>query len=1013
MDILEYINRMNRLYGTEPLAPWDKPEVPWWEEKHEPAPWDEAKAPPRYNTMRLLTGGRVEMKPGGIVEPGVTHYAKEDKMTLAELKEAGIKSKQRYYNPATDKYMLSTTELDKHGRQTGKYKTEAFDSVKEREAFAKKRLETHRKIIKDLQQKSIKVQAKMDTQINNWTKNWFEKNTKNFKVGDYDDAISKLAKAWAVESKKAIYQPPGVWKRAITTESGLPILRNAKIFGMGSVDMVRRGQFVKGAQERILDRPQAYYKRVFHSGLLKNSDLRNNVRDFMTWAAKDKTGAGRHTLLAKASNWLNEDTVKLMGDIDASVLPSQSRGDILRYHFPKTASRYLERINIMENLRKATITEVEKLAGVESGYIKKTLAADQSKLKKIFNTEKLPLAFKYSGDHLLGLREAQILGDKNFAKQAVDNLIGRTFAQNSELGWGSFGSQRRGLTKEFANPKTTPARKAKIVERLNILADEFIPGEVEYKLGAKNNLIAKPLKQTQKERLISYVKDIAETKEGAAALKTQSKTNKQLAEILRKQFRCGQANGISCDNPKAYIKSINEQKQLALAGDAKAISKFNNVSKTVRAARGISKFTAWGILGEIAFAPVIALPMLANGESWSRIMGDISFGLFGETEKEELERVAGTPGTQQMKALETGERAQKLQEKTFPGARIGMDQGRFDLAQYQVKEAAEQDFRAALKPFMVNGVFDQAAFTRAGGDVEAAKTQIEKDKLARKESSIFFQDKLDPTEEMVGFDAGGRALFGKGKLVDASRRAFMKWFAGITGATVAAGTGLIKWGKIAGKGKTVIKAGDTIIQGTEGMPSWFIPLVNRITKEGTDVSKKLSTIEREIVHSKKIDKVTDVTIYQDLNTGNVRVTIESPHNMGEAPVDLMYTAPIEDIVTKGGKTKGVKTKSEFEAVETEPRWEGHPEDPDLVFEGENVVGKVEDLTSDTTVVESFATKKKPTIKKLVESGKKKKEVKSINESTTAQADYIENRYGPGPEPDDLDMFDEFGNYIGD
>ena len=38
-------------------------------------------------------GGRVDMKPGGIVEPGVTHYAKEDKMTLAELKEAGIKSK--------------------------------------------------------------------------------------------------------------------------------------------------------------------------------------------------------------------------------------------------------------------------------------------------------------------------------------------------------------------------------------------------------------------------------------------------------------------------------------------------------------------------------------------------------------------------------------------------------------------------------------------------------------------------------------------------------------------------------------------------------------------------------------------------------------------------------------------------------------------------------------------------------------------------------------------------------
>ncbi len=46
----------------------------------------------------------------------------------------------------------------------------------------------------------------------------------------------------------------------------------------------------------------------------------------------------------------------------------------------------------------------------------------------------------------------------------------------------------------------------------------------------------------------------------------------------------------------------------------------------------------------------------------------------------------------------------------------------------------------------------------------------------------------------------------------------MQWLAGITGAGIAAGTGLLKWGKFAGKGKTVIKAGDHIIQGTPGMP---------------------------------------------------------------------------------------------------------------------------------------------------------------------------------------------------
>jgi len=241
---------------------------------------------------------------------------------------------------------------------------------------------------------------------------------------------------------------------------------------------------------------------------------------------------------------------------------------------------------------------------------------------------------------------------------------------------------------------------------------------------------------------------------------------KSVAKILSDNgFTCKLQGGLTCNDPRAYIKSINEQKALSLAGDTKAISKFDDVSKAVRAARGISKFTAWGVLGEVAFAPVIALPMLAKGESWSRIMNDISWGAFGESEQEELARVAGTAGAAQMKTLETSERAQKLQEKTFPGARIGMDPKRFDLAQYQVKEAADQDFRDAIKPFVVNGVFDDEAFTRAGGDVEAARAQIEKDKLARKESSIFFQDRLDPTEEMVGFNKGGRVSYLDGGIV--------------------------------------------------------------------------------------------------------------------------------------------------------------------------------------------------------------------------------------------------------
>ena len=77
---------------------------------------------------------------------------------------------------------------------------------------------------------------------------------------------------------------------------------------------------------------------------------------------------------------------------------------------------------------------------------------------------------------------------------------------------------------------------------------------------------------------------------------------------------------------------------------------------------------------------------------------------------------------------------------------------------------------------------------------------------------------------------GGRIGFGLGG-IDKGRRAFMKWLAGITGAGIAAGSGLLKFGKAA---KVVPKVAETVVtfEKTGGMPAWFPALVNRIIKEG-------------------------------------------------------------------------------------------------------------------------------------------------------------------------------------
>ena len=192
------------------------------------------------------------------------------------------------------------------------------------------------------------------------------------------------------------------------------------------------------------------------------------------------------------------------------------------------------------------------------------------------------------------------------------------------------------------------------------------------------------------------------------------------------------------------------------------------------------------------------------------------------------------------------------------------------------------------------------------------------------------------------------------------------------------------------------------------MPDWFVPLVNRVVKEGDDVTKKLGTVEREIVHSKKISKGEEVTVYQNMDTGNVRIEYGPLHPRASndlSTVHLEYKAP-EEVVTKKGS---VKTKSEFSAAESEPKYVATgPDDAEVVWDLDNVVGNVDDLTTDTSKLKEFATKRKLTHKDKVKAKKKQKYREQLESDTTTQVDYSSTKYGEGdydnylPDIDDID-----------
>jgi len=235
----------------------------------------------------------------------------------------------------------------------------------------------------------------------------------------------------------------------------------------------------------------------------------------------------------------------------------------------------------------------------------------------------------------------------------------------------------------------------------------------------------------------------------------------------------------------------------------------------------------------------------------------------------------------------------------------------------------------------------------------------------------------------LGFAGGGMG-----------RRGFLKFLGGTAAGIAAMKSGLVKLlsgpttKKSIAKGITIPKTG--------GMPDWFEPLVNKVIKEGEEVTKKYATKDREIVYSKNLEtdpklkdagNADEVVVYQDLDDGAIKVEYHSADNLAEGPVELKFTPGMADETTKGKKPP-----DEFTAAESEPEivnWDG-----DLEGTGENLVDNVADLTSDTTKLKEYAVgKEKITIKEIVESIKKKKRTQKINEDPTAQLNYIENKEG--------------------
>ena len=1032
MDILTYINTMNRLYGSEQQVAslpygtqgtYDAPEptdMPNWrdlirEEGVQVGP--QVKAPTRYNTMQYLQGGRVGKKPGGLVEPGVVHYgsAKGDfRNFLKTLPEDVIKD-----NTVLD--LIKRSKVDISQTNALNVFAEDFKDIKPLRELPKPDKIEVEKLLKGKTGRMESVPYKGEE--------WYRGSDGRIRIKRELTQSEKL-----IRSKKAALAHEKIISKfgAFPTGTRDPAKRiwydlydsylKTKIRNPKDPRTITnsRLQLANYKNTKKWTADIAYNKLKFYDTVTKQTFGFKDLEKFM----EKHIGEGSYKKLLepyKQKIFLNTTygsvggkAVSLRYALNETLVPGWSASNRLQNTFeihhpfgkaknPFSAHLAFFDTNAKEHRLKSNL--FKKLADAETLSAKKQIV-------KTFINEVPPGILTAPGKKIYG--EASTFEDllKQAKKRSGDVRV-KTIMESSQfkkdlkaLLQGFCGYAGGGRVSLQGGSCPDKVAKRNFLMATNDVAKGRVTGEAAEQI-AKN--AAKVVgKAGSKSALMSVLGpagiglDIAF--EVGSIGTDMAMNNASLKEAMQNNWLTGAF--IEGTGQEEYHKGL-----FAKDSSAKPFGTAMDLITKIETEEGTLRKMEMG-------ADRVRTSEEMLGGQKNKIAS-----LYGELDKVARRKDEGPAGQYtRYLALEPGSAEQVAYER----AKLEYDASREATAplkrtskygiEQMIKEGAQKrpvhtyGYKAPEKygEFTKEQLDQALKWSGAYGPYVSPQT-FGLSGYEELSDIISNQRKMHEIAQAGGvanMNAGGRVGLKKGKTpFPISRRGFLQWLLGAAGATVAAGTGLIKWGKVAGKGKTVIKAGDHIIQGTKGMPDWFIPLVNRITKEGTDVSKKLATVEREIVHTKKIGakgafEGDEVTVYQNLDTGNVRVEYGPPlldkkgnvirATNDQEVVHLEYKA---GEVIEEGKYRGTKTDPEFSAAESEPEivnWEG-----DIEWSGINEVNKVEDLVTPTHELKQFATKKKPTMKEIVENQKKQKYKNKLEKDQMEQIDYIEKRYIPG------------------
>ena len=220
-----------------------------------------------------------------------------------------------------------------------------------------------------------------------------------------------------------------------------------------------------------------------------------------------------------------------------------------------------------------------------------------------------------------------------------------------------------------------------------------------------------------------------------------------------------------------------------------------------------------------------------------------------------------------------------------------------------------------------------------------------------------------------------------------TRRTFLKLLGGMAAVPIVG-----KFFKLAKVGQKVKQVPIIKTDDVAGKPEWFDALVNKVIREGDDVTKKFATGERQSIHQKTLDDGSVVRVTEDVDDGAIRVEYQSEKNVFGDDVQLQYKKPLPD---EGDP----RPTAEFTTAESGPVGRSYGPD-DYEIDVDEVGGtSIKDLDSDVSKLKEYATGQKPTMKEFIQNKKRQDKAKAISEDMEAQSDAVVRRQGEAQDYD--------------